>query len=400
MIPGRPARILLVSARAGAGHLRAAEALHRAFAANAPGVRVEHVDVLELAPRWVRTAYADGFEWIAARAPRVWRQIYQRTDGPGPDLQRWGVMAERTLFRAFRRLLQAEPWGMVVCTHFLPPQLAAARPCLPPFATVITDFTLHRYWLQPGVRRYFVATPALAQAVEQQVPGSRVLATGIPVDPAFAATPCRAEARRALGLDPCRPTVLVMGGGLGLGVEEAASAACDAGLDQLQVLAVCGRNTTVCERLRSWDLPPERLRVWGFERGVERFLAAADAVIGKPGGLSSSETLAVGRPLILYRPIPGQEEGNIQVLVGSGSALHAPDPAALRHLLVRLFREPGLLATLTEAARTTGRPHAARDIARAVQQEVTAPRVNRVAGGVRAVVSPGAIGSIPRGGER
>ncbi len=219
------ASVLLASARAGARHLRAAEALRGAFAAESPTICVEHLDVLELAPRWVRTAYADGFEWIAARAPRVWRQMYERTNEPGPHSQRWGTMAERTLFRAFYRLIKAERWSMVVCTHFLPLQLASARSCLSPFGTVITDLTLHRYWLQPGVRRYFVATPALAQLVERQIRGARVLATGIPVDSAFAVAPSREEARQALGLNPPRPTVLVMGGGLGLRIEEAARAA-------------------------------------------------------------------------------------------------------------------------------------------------------------------------------
>ena len=370
MDKSHPPGVLIVSARAGAGHLRAADALERAFAAEAPRIRVEHVDVLDLAPRWMRSTYAGGFEWIASRAPQVWRQMYRRTNGLGQDPQRWGPVAERTLFRAFRRLLDTERWGMVLCTHFLPPQLAAGRPGVPPFATVITDFTLHRYWVQPGVQRYFVATPALARRVERRTRSARVLATGIPVDPVFAEAPGCLQARRALGLDPHRPTVLVMGGGLGLGVEEAANAACDADIPELQVLAVCGRNLAARVRLRARDLPPERLRVWGYERGIERFMAAADAVIGKPGGLSSSETLAVGRPLILTQPVPGQEEGNIRALVGARAAVYAPDPDAVRRMVTLLFRELRVLDELTRAAQAAGKPHAARTIVRTVCREL------------------------------
>lgn len=314
------ASILLVSARAGAGHLRAAEALRCAFAVERPAVRVEHVDVLELAPRRVRTAYADGFEWIAARAPRVWRQMYKRTNGPGPAPQRWGSMAGRTLFRAFRRLLEAEPWAMVVCTHFLPPQLAGSRRGLPPSATVVTDFTLHRYWVQPGVRRYFVPTPALARLVERQIPGARVLATGIPVDPVFAAAPSRVEARQQLGVDPCRPTVLVMGEGLGKPPPRSArrvwtSCRC------WRYVAEIPRHASGCGR---WAFPRNGCGCGDSSCRMEQFLAAADAVIGKPGGLSSSETLAVGRPLILTRPIAGQEEGNIRARVRRGGYDRVP----------------------------------------------------------------------------
>lgn len=365
----RPLDILLVSASAGTGHLRAAEALRLAFRRRSPGTRVEHVDVLELAPRWVRRAYGGGFELIAGRAPWLWRQLYERTDRPGEHDAVWGGVAQRLLFREFRRLLRGGRWALCLCTHFLPCQLAAGRRGLPPFAVVMTDFVGHHYWLQPGVRRYFVATEELASRVRRITRGARVDATGIPVAPEFAEAPSITEARRALGLEARRPLAVVMGGGLGLGVERAAEAALAADVPGLQVVALCARNTAARERLLALGLAPDRLRVHGYVGDVPAFLAAADVVVTKPGGLTTSEALAVGRPLLLTRPIPGQEEGNAGALVAAGAALAAPTDAALRAEIERVFRAPGVLGEMGAAAARIGRPRAAEAIVDVVRRE-------------------------------
>jgi processive 1,2-diacylglycerol beta-glucosyltransferase len=361
--------ILIVSASAGTGHLRAAEALQRALALRGEFLHVEHVDLLALAPRWVRAMYGSGYEMVASRAPRVWNQLYRMTDGGEPDRAPWAALADRLLFREFRRLLTARPWSVCLCTHFLPCQLAAGRAGLPPFALAITDFELHRFWAQPGVRRYFTATGELADNVRRRVRGARVDATGIPVSPAFADAPSRAQARAALGLDAHRPMVLVMGGGLGLGVEEAVESAVAHTPADAQVVAVCGRNEGARARLAGLGVSPERLRVLGYTTGMERWLAAADVVATKPGGLTTSEALALGRPLVLLRPIPGAEEGNTRALVSAGAALAGQDPEELRTAFSRVFAEPGLLPALAAQARGLGRPHAAHAVAAAVVRE-------------------------------
>jgi processive 1,2-diacylglycerol beta-glucosyltransferase len=159
---------LIVSASAGTGHVSAGRALHAAFE-SAGCAQVVHVDVLDLAPRWVRAAYGGGFELLASRAPGVWREVYRRSDGHTDDA-RWGTIARRLIFREFERLLTAERWSFCVCTHFLPAQLAAGRPNVPPFASVVTDFALHRYWVQPRVSQYFVATPDMARDLHARLP--------------------------------------------------------------------------------------------------------------------------------------------------------------------------------------------------------------------------------------
>ena len=363
------AELLIVSASTGTGHARAAEALLSAALRRQPGRQVEHVDLLELAPRWVRTAYGEGYELLASRAPWLWREVYRRTDASDGDRARWGPLAQRILFREFRRLLLSRPWSLCLSTHFLPGQLAAGSPGLPPFALVITDLTLHRFWAQPRVRRYFVGCEALASELRARVPGSRVDATGIPIAPRFEDAPNRAEARAALGLNPDRPVVLVMGGGLGLGMEETVAAVARAGVEGLQIIAVCGRNEDAADRLRAAGIAGDRLHAFGYVHDIERYLAAASLTVTKPGGLTTSEALALSCPLLLTRPIPGQEEGNTRVLCAAGAAVEATDPTAVTREVERIFRDPGRLNDLSASACAMGRPHAAADIVGTVDRE-------------------------------
>ncbi|HEU4561378.1 MAG TPA: glycosyltransferase [Longimicrobium sp.] len=358
----RESSLLIVSASTGTGHLRAAEALRQAAAE--AGVKSEHVDLLELAPAWVRSVYGAGYEAVAMHAPRVWKGIYRLTDGDA-DRARWAPLARRILFREFDRLLRSRPWHACVCTHFLPCQLAADFPGLPPFSLVMTDLTVHRYWVQPRVRRYFVAVETAAADLRRRVPGARVQATGIPVSAAIAAVPDRDAARAALGLAD-GPLLLVTGGGLGIGVEEAADAALAGAPAKVRVVAVCGKNEAARERLAARAAGEPRLRVLGYVRNLEEWMAAADVVAGKPGGLFTSEALALGKPLVLTRPIPGAEDGNLRVVTDEGAALAGRGFAEMRDAFARVFTEPAVMSRLASNARRLGRPDAARAVIAAV----------------------------------
>lgn len=368
--------ILIASASTGTGHLSAAEALRTTLEERNPEVPVTHVDVLQLAAPFVRTAYGGGFELMAARAPWLWREIYHRTDGQRDD-PRWGAPAERVLFRGFRDLLRSRPWSLVLCTHFLPCQLAAGRGGIP-FALAVTDFTLHRFWVQPGVERYFVATQDLARELRSRVTGASIDVTGIPVRPDLLRALPQAAARAALGLDAGRRTVLVMGGGLGIGVAESVAALMEGGPRDLQILAVCGRNEGARARLQALadahgghaqGATAPDLRVFGRVDRIPDLMAAADLVVTKPGGLTCSEALALGRPLILTRPIPGHEEENVRALTSAGVALSAPTPADVPGAVHLAYFHQARLNAMRNAAAEMGQPHAAATIASSVRRE-------------------------------
>ena len=358
-----PRNILIVSTSAGTGHIRAAEALRAAMLRERPDWNVVHVDVLALAPRWLRAAYGGGFELVAARAPRVWRGIYRFADGQNADRARWGSAARRVLFRAFNELLRSTPWDNVVCTHFLPAQLAArGNAATPAFTLVVTDFALHRYWFQPGVSTFCVATHELAAQIHARLPHARVAVTGIPISEKFSQPFDGRKLRSQLGLDVDGRLAVIVGGGLGIGIESTARDCIGAAPCDVQFVAVCGRNEAAAAHLRSLALPRERLAVLGYTTDIERYLAAADVVVTKPGGLTCSEALALGKPLILTHPIPGHEEDNVRFLTQSGAAVSGCTPNDLQHAMQTLFGTGALLEQLGLAARSLGRPNAARDI--------------------------------------
>lgn len=367
----RARRILVVSASAGMGHVSAGEALRGALAAR--GAVVEHVDVLDLAPRWIARAYAGSFELLARRAPRLWRGVYRWSDGPDADAARWGPLARRLLFRAFRERLDAYAPDACLCTHFLPAQLASGDATLPPFGLVVTDYALHRYWVQPHLRDCFTGTAALAEEARLRLPSTRVHAVGIPIRSGFGAVGTSLTVRERLDLPADRPIALVVGGGMGLAIEAMTRSALAAAVPGLRVVAVCGRNDAARERLAAVSGRAGRLTVRGYVNDLEHWMAAADVVVSKPGGLTTTEALAVGRPLVLTRPLPGHEEANAATLVRAGAALSTPRPAGVGACLERIFGDPALRLTLTSHARAMGAPDAADHIARTVLADSAAP---------------------------
>jgi processive 1,2-diacylglycerol beta-glucosyltransferase len=208
--------------------------------------------------------------------------------------------------------------------------------------------------------------------VRRRVDGALVEATGIPVDPAFASV-CPRESRAVLGLSETQRVVVVMGGGFGLGTEETAAAALALPGADLRVIVVCGTNAESRDRLSTVAASDPRLIVRGYVDDIERYMAAADIIVTKPGGLTVSESLAVGRPMVLTRPLPGHEEANARFLEAAGAALRAHDGREVRGALERVFGDAALRARMTGRMRGLARPGAAADIAAIVSTRLRMP---------------------------
>ncbi|HTU65459.1 MAG TPA: glycosyltransferase, partial [Steroidobacteraceae bacterium] len=213
---------------------------------------------------------------------------------------------------------------------------------------------------------------------DRGVPAQKIVVTGIPVMPQFAATLDRATCATELGIDARKFTVLMMAGGAGVGsLDELAArllALPDDERGALQLVALAGRNADLLKRLQSLaKRHPGKLFPVGFTTTVERVMTAADLVVTKPGGLSVSECLAKGRPMLLVSPIPGQEERNADYLLEAGAAVKAVDGATLAFKLAKLRADPARLAAMSGAAHRISRPHAARDVIAALSTASSAP---------------------------
>jgi processive 1,2-diacylglycerol beta-glucosyltransferase len=362
-----PKKILLLSVSAGAGHARAAEALR--VAAEAQGAVSTHLDAMDFVPDGFRTLYTEWYLSLVNRQPALWGYLYEKTNRADPASlsQRLRRKIERLNTRALVRAIAESKADAIVCTHFLPAELLSTLTARGEFATPVwvqvTDFDLHRLWVHPNMAGYFAGNDEIAFRLHAAgISPQTIHVTGIPIMPAFGAAPDREACANQLGLDAAKPTVLLMGGGAGIGRLDEVAARLMRIETPFQLVVLAGKNQEALARLHAMpEAKSGRLFPLVFTPHVERAMAVSDVAITKPGGLSTSECLAMGLPMILNSPIPGQEERNADFLLEQGAALKASDAVTLEYRLRNLLSAAATLGTMRENARRIARPHAARD---------------------------------------
>jgi processive 1,2-diacylglycerol beta-glucosyltransferase len=235
-----------------------------------------------------------------------------------------------------------------------------------PQFTVTTDFETHRLWVNQPCERYFTATAeGAAYLAHWGVPRDTIAVTGIPIHPAFSRPPSREQCLANHNLAGDRPIVLQLGGGFGVGPVETIYRTLLAVDVPLEIITVAGRNEALREQLSRIAIPDRhRAHVLGFTEVIHELMAVADLVVTKPGGLTSSESLASGAAMVIVNPIPGQEARNSDFLLENGAAVKINNTATLAHKLTELLHNPNRIARLKSAARSLGRPNAAFDVAR------------------------------------
>ncbi len=363
-------KIAVLSVSAGAGHVRAAEALVATAKLTHPGVEVVHIDVMELVPKLFRKIYAEKYVDVVNRHPALWGYLYHTADQQRSDstLTRIRQGIEKINTRGLvKRLVELAP-DAVICTHFLPAQILsrmiAKKRWDKPVWVVVTDFDVHALWVHPHMTGYCAAAEEIAWRMrERGLADTRIEVTGIPIMPVFAEARSRAVCAKEAGLVPDRTTLLVMSGGLGVGAIDQLCERTLAIPGNHQVVALAGRNATLLERLNVIAAAhPGRLFPQGFTRTIERLMTCADLALTKPGGLTSSECLALGLPMLVVSPIPGQEERNADYLLEAGAALKAHDLAGVDYRLRQLLADPARLSAMAQRARAVATPKAAQAV--------------------------------------
>ena len=365
-------RVLIVSASAGVGHIRAAAALEEALREAHPDVNVENIEALQYTNAVFRRGYRRGYNALAAKLPSVWGYLYDTMDNRSAP-RRFTRLVDRLNSRRLAKAIEQFAPDRVVCTHFFPTETFGAmrvngRLSAPVYVT-LTDYDIHAMWVQPGIDHYFVATEEMAYALKVKGVGkAKVSVTGIPIMPVFSRPfPPKPEMRQRLGLRPTATTVLLAAGGEGMvGLTPAVALLADLRED-MQLLAVAGRNEGLRKGLESAaESRRGKVAAYGFVNNMHELMAASDVIITKSGGLTVSECLAMALPMVVLKPIPGQEERNSDYLLENGVAIRANSPAHLVFKVRMLLERGDLVARMSEAARRIARPRAAYDVAREV----------------------------------
>ncbi|MBA3946779.1 MAG: galactosyldiacylglycerol synthase [Herpetosiphonaceae bacterium] len=370
-------RILLLHASVGMGHHRAAVGIARALK-QVPGITVEVEDTLDHARELFRTAYAGSYLRIADQTPQLWSEIYARTDRRFPLLGLVNAIRMVTTMigvRGLAALLQRTQPDAIICTHFLPLEVLGPLRHIgqaPPLYGVLTDYRAHHFWACQGVDGYFVPTvETREQLVTAGLPEATVHVTGIPIDPAIAVPLDQKSARQSLALAPDEPVVLINGSGLAPArVKEIVVELLSRQMPGTLVVAT-GRNHQLTALLADMvGTTATELRVLGPQPSLDPLIAASDVVMGKAGGLTVSEVLARGVPLIVLTPVPGQEAWNARHVVEAGAGVCESQTPEVAEVVVQILQDQSRRQRMARAAKAAGQPAAAAAIAGYVLEEL------------------------------
>ncbi len=327
------------------------------------------VDSYKYAASVVSRVVSDGYLGMVKTLPQMYRFLYNRAE------QATEVGPFRTWIHQFtagnlRAMLQDTKPDVVICTHAFPcgvmaeykKQFADA----PPVVGVVTDFAVHSFWMHANIERYAVATPEMrATMIARGIRPERVTVSGIPVSPSFGHLPADVPALRAkLDLPRDRTIVLMMGGGLGIGPLSTMMQALDTLEQPICAVAIVGRSSRSAQRvLEAAHDVGYPMRVMGFVGNVDEYMHAADVLITKPGGLTSAEALAAEVPMVLFKPLPGQEERNTRYLVDRHAAIRVKRASDLPRAISDLLSSESVRSDMRSAMRALAKPNAARDVA-------------------------------------
>jgi processive 1,2-diacylglycerol beta-glucosyltransferase len=367
-------RILIATVTAGGGHLAAAAALDEAWRALRPKDVIDRVDMVKFFSPLHRKIVSDGYVKLVNHAPELWGMMFAKTDNPGlakrlNRIKRLFPSRSRPLFA--RYIKQFKP-DAVLCTHYLPLETLAdlrkknGSPH-PLAVSVVTDFEAHALWMEPCVDLYCVAAEETkARLLARGATQEDIVATGIPISAKFSSGPDPRSVRKTLGLRDDLPVLLVPSGGFGMGPVGEIIAQLDHVQHPFQTIVVTGRNEELRRELAAQDRK-HPTRVLGYASNMHELMAISDLIITKPGGLTTSEALAMGKPLFIINPIPGQEAANSDFLLERGAAAKVNRVEDLSYRIQNLLGTKKL-SDMARSAKRLGRP----DAAQAVCHEVLA----------------------------
>ncbi|CAH1206923.1 MULTISPECIES: MGDG synthase family glycosyltransferase [Paenibacillus] len=314
-------RILLLSEGFGAGHTQAAYALSSSLRKLSPGVQTKVLELGSFLNPRVAPLIITAYKKTVTKQPKLVGYVYKHQYKK--SLNRFTTLALHKLFYTHTRSIvrQLRP-NVIVCTHPIPSAVISRLKRLGimvPLCTVITDYDAHGTWISPEVDLYLVSTEEVrSKLLLRGVSSDRIRVTGIPVHPSFWEHPGKDEIRSKFGLKDM-PTVLVMGGGWGMLSDEVINQFLTRWHEDIQIIFCLGRNDKArTDMEQNPTYQKENIHIMGYTKEIDKLMEVSDLLITKPGGMTCSEGLAKGIPMLFHNPIPGQEEENVQYFTSRG----------------------------------------------------------------------------------
>ncbi len=368
--------VLILSVTAGNGHNSAAAALKEQF--DRMGTACHIMDLFQYLSPTAAKLISDGYDQLTKRFRLVWKigygvALHDTTFKIPPRL-----IASSSNLQSMEQYLHDQDVTHVVFTHpfagVLLQTLKHYQAITLPTFGVLTDFTIHPYWCDCTANDYFILphTALIPAAKKKGFHEKQLKDFGIPISAAFAERPDKIMVREMLEMPIDLPTVLVMGGGVGYGNLVKTVQETDHHAEYpMQIIVVCGRNTEsrdILLQLQASGSFSHVVHIYGFTRQVPILMAASDCIITKPGGITTAEALAASLPIVVSKPIPGQEEKNVDFLM-QYDAICVPEKYRFSGACAAdLLFDTKRLKQLVQNASQIAKPYAARDICEFVQQ--------------------------------
>lgn len=342
-------KVLILTASFGDGHNQVAYAVQEALEKR--GATTKVVDYLEWIHPILRKFTKVGLAQSVKKLPALYGAFYRYMSSPRSSplnrkLNHLGQTKMRDCIDEFHP-------NVIACTFPTPigviSELLAEGLTSIPVAAILTDYTAHRQWVHDITDVYFTATEEVKQELMGfGVPKDSIEVTGIPLRTVFSRPVHRNMWRQKHKLKTNQPLVLIMGGGEGLFTSDCEYIVSD---DRAQFVIVCGRNHRLYKRMQR--LESERVKVLGYVENIHEWMGMSDIAITKSGGITVTEAMSIGLPMLLFHPIPGQEEKNAEFAVKTGAAVLVHDVTSVRDFLDEVERTPSCLTAMSEAATST-----------------------------------------------
>lgn len=363
-MPEHQKKILIAYTTAGFGHRRAAEALYNYLSSNYAEKEVKIVDILDYANYFFRKTYASGYFFIVKNFSFIWFLLFRLTAAVGQNrfAKRFSSLITALCTKGFKKLLVKYQPEIILATHFLVSEVALSirKSGLinSRIVTVITDFDVHPFWVDPEIDLYCVGSVETKEKLLKfGIRNARIIVSGIPVDLKFTRTYRRAAISEKLKLSNNSFTALIMMAGFGLGPIEKIVNALE---ERVQLLVVCGKNKNLYSRLT--NRPGRKIKVFGFIDNIEELMAVTDLIITKPGGLTVSECLAMNLPMVFVAPIYGQETANAKFITGHGLGITLANLRETKRIILGLKNDLDKLVRIKTNISEFRKPDALREI--------------------------------------
>lgn len=370
-------KALFLSALVGEGHRSAADAIRMALQELDPALDSLTVNSYQYASSFVGKVVEESYVQMVKFIPQIYGLLYELRE-KATEISGFRTWINQITAPTFQKLADDFKPDIIISTHPYPCGVASVLKehygMKAPVLAVVTDFEAHPFWVYPNLDLYAVATPETKKTLTARgIDPNRVKVTGIPIDPRFSLPADKNALHRSLQLDPQIPTILIMGGGIGIGpIAKIMKYLMKNFQLPAQIIILTGKNAKLRleleeklekYRTKSWYHNKITVKILDYVSNVYEYMKTADLLITKSGGVTSSEALAAQLPMLIVRPIPGHETRNAEYLLKKKCALYVEKEKDLVGALEFMFSHPRRLEKMREIAQDLGHSDSAIKVA-------------------------------------